>query len=84
MCLLPETGGEAAAMVAERMRKRIAEAALSAGVNAIPTSVSIGVATYPDHGKTFDEIAKNADRALYVSKGQGRNRVTLFVPGLRQ
>jgi diguanylate cyclase (GGDEF)-like protein len=79
VCLLPETGTEAAAMVAERIRVRIAETALKAGENAVPTSVSIGVATYPEHADAFDALAKNADRALYASKAQGRNRVTVFV-----
>jgi diguanylate cyclase (GGDEF)-like protein len=83
MCLLPETGSEAAAMVAERVRVRIARTALEAGSGegraAVPTSVSIGVATYPADGDDFDKLAKNADRALYSSKAQGRNRVTVFV-----
>ena len=79
MCLLPETGREAAAMVAERIRTRIANTALKAGESAIPTSVSIGVATYPEHADEFDTLAKNADRALYASKAQGRNRVSVFV-----
>jgi diguanylate cyclase (GGDEF)-like protein len=79
MCLLPETGGEAAAMVAERIRARIAATALSMGPGAVPTTVSIGVATYPTDGDDFDKLAKNADRALYASKAQGRNRVTVFV-----
>jgi diguanylate cyclase (GGDEF)-like protein len=78
MCLLPETGSAAAVEVAERLRERIAETALHAGENAIPTTVSIGVATYPEHGDAFDAVAKNADRALYTSKAQGRNRTTLF------
>ena len=42
--------------------------------------VSIGIAAYPDHGSRFDVISKNADRALYSSKAQGRNRVTVFSP----
>jgi len=87
MCLLPETDSAAAAMVAERMRVRIARTALEAGSGpgpaavsaAIPTTVSIGVATYPGDGGDFDQLAKNADRALYASKAQGRNRVTVFV-----
>jgi diguanylate cyclase (GGDEF)-like protein len=79
MCLLPETGRDAAAMVAERIRARIAATALSAGAGAVPTTVSIGVATYPADGDDFDKLAKNADRALYASKEQGRNRVTAFV-----
>ena len=80
MCLLPETDAAGAAIVAERIRKRIAEIPITTGPEPIPTSVSIGVATYPDHGSRFDVIAKNADRALYSSKAQGRNRVTVFSP----
>ena len=79
MCLLPETASEPAAHVAERIRRRIEETALTAGRDAVPTSVSIGVATYPEHGNDFDTVAKNADRALYSSKANGRNRVTVFV-----
>lgn len=80
MCLLPETGAAGAAAVAERIRKRIAEIPIATGPEPIPTSVSIGVAAYPDHGQRFEVIAKNADRALYSSKAQGRNRVTVFSP----
>ena len=80
MCLLSETGAAGAAVVAERIRKRIAEIPITAGPEPIPTSVSIGVAAYPEHGSRFDVIAKNADRALYSSKAQGRNRVTIFSP----
>ena len=80
ICLLPETGLEPASQVAERIRRRIEETALNAGQDAVPTSVSIGVATYPEHGDEFDTLAKNADRALYSSKAQGRNRVTVFAP----
>jgi diguanylate cyclase (GGDEF)-like protein len=79
-CLLPETGASGAGIVAERIRKRIAEAPIVSGETPISTSVSIGVATYPEHGQRFDVIAKNADRALYSSKTQGRNRVTVFSP----
>jgi len=84
MCLLPETGSEAAAMVAERIRTRIEKTALETGTAAaaaIPTTVSIGLATYPKDGDDFDRLAKNADRALYASKAAGRNRVTAFVEG---
>ena len=80
ICLLPETASEPAAHVAERIRRRIEDTALNAGQESVPTSVSIGVATYPEHGDEFDTLVKSADRALYVSKAQGRNRVTVFAP----
>lgn len=81
MCLLPETGSQGAAIVAERIRVRIAETPLAAGTASVASSVSIGVATYGDHGNDFDALAKSADRALYAAKAQGRNRVAVFEPG---
>jgi diguanylate cyclase (GGDEF)-like protein len=80
MCLLPESPASGAAIVAERIRKRIAEAPVTAGELSIPTTVSIGVAAYPEHGGRFEVVAKNADRALYSSKANGRNRFTVFSP----
>jgi diguanylate cyclase (GGDEF)-like protein len=81
MCLLAETGSEGAVVVAERIRKRIADTALEAKPQAVATSVSIGVATYREHGDDFETLAKNADHALYAAKAQGRNRVAVFSPG---
>lgn len=78
VCLLPETPADAAALAAERIRHNIAETPLASGQDSIPTSVSIGVAAYPEHGAGFETVAKNADRALYASKARGRNRVTVF------
>ncbi len=40
-------------------------------------SVSIGVASWPDHGDTPQQLLEAADRALYRSKRQGRNCVSL-------
>jgi diguanylate cyclase (GGDEF)-like protein len=80
MCLLPETGAAGTAIVAERIRKRIAEVPVTSGALSVPTTVSIGAAAYPEHGQRFEVVAKNADRALYQSKAQGRNRVTVFSP----
>lgn len=41
-------------------------------------TLSAGVAVYPEHGKDFDTLFKNADAALYVAKHKGRNRVEVF------
>ena len=40
-----------------------------------PITVSLGVAVFPDHAQTVDEMIKMADKALYVAKRQGRDRV---------
>lgn len=41
-------------------------------------SASIGVAFFPEHGKTYKELQKKADNALYYSKGHGKNTFTFF------
>jgi diguanylate cyclase (GGDEF)-like protein len=38
-------------------------------------TVSIGVATYPAHGRTPKELTHEADQALYRAKDRGRNQV---------
>ena len=40
-----------------------------------PVTASLGVAAFPDHGKTFDALVNHADQALYRAKEGGRNRV---------
>ena len=39
---------------------------------------SIGAALFPGEGKSFEELYKAADKALYVSKKQGKNRLTFY------
>lgn len=41
---------------------------------------SIGIAVYPDHGRTYEELYHHADLALYRSKQSGKNMVTLYQP----
>ena len=46
--------------------------------SSIHLTVSIGVATYPTHAATIDELIKRADEALYWIKSHGRNRIRLY------
>jgi diguanylate cyclase (GGDEF)-like protein len=73
--LLSQTNPQHALAVAEKLR-RLVENWQFPGV---PRSVTIsaGVATYPDHGTTRDELVKAADAGLYAAKQGGRNRVLL-------
>lgn len=41
---------------------------------------SIGIAIYPDHGATYEELYEKADRSLYRSKEKGKNTVTIYTP----
>lgn len=44
----------------------------------IEVSASIGVSVYPEDANTAEELMRNADLALYLSKDSGRNRVSFF------
>jgi len=76
--LLPETPAQGAMDVAERIRSAIATMPLDVGGIRVKTSVSIGVAVYPEDGRGIDTIVARADRGLYQAKEQGRNRVIRF------
>lgn len=70
--ILPQCGGEDALQVAERLREAIA----STPVPMIgQVTASIGVATYPAMAKNKEELLEMADRAMYLAKAAGRNRV---------
>ena len=43
----------------------------------MPVTISVGIATYPDHGNTVDDVLKAADQALYKAKKLGKNRIEL-------
>jgi diguanylate cyclase (GGDEF)-like protein len=71
--ILPETTGENAFGVAEKLRRAIA-AWVFPGVPR-PVTVSAGIAEYPHQGTTRDQLVRAADEALYAAKQAGRNRV---------
>jgi diguanylate cyclase (GGDEF)-like protein len=76
--MLPDTPARGALEVAERIRRAIEEAPFSADTGRVPCTVSIGVATYPEDGRSMDALLARADRALYLAKEGGRNRVARF------
>ncbi|MFI3254830.1 MAG: diguanylate cyclase [Eubacteriales bacterium] len=45
---------------------------------------SLGVAVYPDHGISYEELYHRADIALYHSKKKGKNMVTIYDPSLTE
>ena len=79
LLVLPGMTTEGAVERAEQLRQAMAATPVSNGVSRITVTASFGVATFPTHGRTTDELIAAADRALYSAKAQGRNRVNLCV-----
>jgi diguanylate cyclase (GGDEF)-like protein len=80
--LLPETPPKGALDVAERIRTAISGAALALEGKSVDCSVSVGVACFPEDGRSLDALAARADRALYHAKQRGRNCVVRYSPDL--
>lgn len=72
--LFPETPSECIIQLAERVRGRIGSLVPDDRMP-YPITVSIGVATFPDHATEAHELVRAADQALYRAKMRGRNRV---------
>ncbi len=76
-CLLLEVGQEAEVTdLARGMCDRIAEEFESSGTT-LSLGCSIGIAVYPQHGRSADVLLKNADEAMYRAKGASE-KVVLF------
>jgi diguanylate cyclase (GGDEF)-like protein len=73
--LLAQTDSEHAVEVAERLRTRICAQPLRHGLADITVTASFGVATYPETVKVRDQLFPASDKALYIAKHEGRNRV---------
>lgn len=74
--LLPATGADAGREFAERVRQTIAGREVDLTGESIHFTISLGVATLVDGEHLHDAIVR-ADRALYRSKGEGRDRVSV-------
>ena len=75
--LLPETPGESALAIAERLRLNISEREIPCAGKSLSISVSIGVSML-NEDEELDTLLKNADKALYEAKAGGRNRSILY------
>ena len=75
--VLPETHLDGAMIKAERIRSLISDFAFEhASEQPLGrVSVSVGVASYPEHGSEKQQLIDAADRQLYRAKHEGRNRV---------
>ena len=82
-CLLPNTSLQAAMVVAEGLRARIAGLDIHVGGETVRVSVSIGVSSIAGGRPDLDHLIDRADACLYEAKRTGRNRVVAREDGLR-
>lgn len=75
--LLPGVDSAGGCIAAERIRKAIAAVELEK-IGHI--TASLGVATYLEHSEDIEDLLELADRAMYESKRNGRNKVTIARP----
>jgi diguanylate cyclase (GGDEF)-like protein len=66
--VLPKSSREGALIVASRIRQAVLE---TAGVSGLDFDVSIGIALYPEHGRSGDELIRVAYRALCIAEDRG-------------
>jgi two-component system cell cycle response regulator len=78
--LLPSTDLDGAQLVAERIREQLAAAEIrDPNGELVPVTASFGVACYAEN-MTLEQIVDRADRAMYLAKSGGRNRVVVDAP----
>jgi two-component system cell cycle response regulator len=79
--VLPETDTEGALQVADRIRNTIASRPFRIGENAqVNLTGSIGIASFPAHAITKDDLIRQADRAMFTIKNQSKNAIAIAQP----
>jgi len=76
--ILINTDHSGAIKLGERIRQKVASSTFTKNDLNLHVTLSIGVATYPNNASTKQDLIESADRALYLAKANGRNRVVHF------
>jgi diguanylate cyclase (GGDEF)-like protein len=71
----PHTSLSQAVTLARRILKTIAKQPFTSNGIEIPFGLSMGVASWPDHGDTVFDVIRMADRAMYFAKRRGGGRI---------
>ncbi len=74
--ILPQTARSEAVVIGERIREQVELARMDVGgPEEVGITVSVGVSSYPENGRSQEDLVSVADQALYRAKGEGRNLV---------
>jgi diguanylate cyclase (GGDEF)-like protein len=75
--LANEAAARGAHAIGEQLRRGVCDP-ISRGGETVCVDATIGIAVFPDHGRTADELIGAADMAMYAGKENGRGRVRTF------
>jgi len=75
--VFPETDLDAALIAAEKVRRCVEQIEIPHEGAMLQVTISLGLAVFPRHAQDKDDLIKSADEALYVSKREGKNRVSV-------
>lgn len=81
LVLFPAVPNAVAQTRVENWRQAFSATAILFGKSDIPVTLSAGIATYPQHGESGEELIRRADLALYRAKHAGRNQVAIAEAG---
>ncbi len=75
--ILPQTEKADARMIGERIRRTVEsdEFLTDSGGPPVKITVSLGIASFPENGRTSKDLIAKVDQALYLAKGRGKNLV---------
>lgn len=82
--IIPETNQANAMIIAERVRDTIEKHVIHSLEKQLHVTVSVGCATYPTQANSQQELIDLADKALYYSKGHGRNQANAYLPDMTE
>ena len=76
--VLPNTNKRGSLAVAEKIKNNIKNMPFKFKGDELNVTLSIGIATYPENAADNETLIEKADRALYESKNQGKNKVNHY------
>jgi len=68
--------------IAEKIHSRLNQSFEMSDGTPLSIACCIGIALYPEHGKTQKQLLKHGDQAMYQAKESGRNQIQFFTPVL--
>ncbi len=80
VAVLQNCDADGASIVAEAIRVAVRDIALPEGCGLSRLTASIGIAAYPEHASSLEQLLAAADRAMYLAKQGGRDRVARAYP----